>query len=103
VSAQAKVLSEVFSRVLTGILIRSYVEVRDPMRPLTSERARILPELIRKSLPQASMRILKAVRRSPLGLNLYKWLFYKTFPLYGQKSRPSFFMEPALPAFWVQS
>ena len=27
------------------------------------------------------MRILKAVKRSPLGLNLYLWLAYRTFAL----------------------
>ncbi len=64
----------------------SGLPLRRPLRPSCE-----VGPLIRKSLPQASMRILKARRRSPLGLSLYKWLFYKTFPLYSQKSRPSFF------------
>jgi hypothetical protein len=35
-----------------------------------------------------NMQILKAMRRSSLGLDLYQWLSYKTFSLYskGRKS-----------------
>ncbi len=34
------------------------------------------------------MRILKTMRRSSLGLDLYLWLSYKTFSLYRQKKKP---------------
>jgi hypothetical protein len=33
------------------------------------------------------MGILKAMRRSSLGLDLYMWLSYKTFTLYSQKKK----------------
>lgn len=34
------------------------------------------------------MNILKRIRRSTLGLDLYMWLSYKTYSLYTQKQRP---------------
>ncbi len=34
------------------------------------------------------MSILKTLRRSSLGLDLYMWLSYKTFTLYRQKRKP---------------
>jgi len=34
------------------------------------------------------MNILKKLRRSSLGLDLYMWLSYKTFNLYSQKQKP---------------
>ena len=34
------------------------------------------------------MRILKAMRRSSLGLDLYLWLSYKTYTLYAQGKKP---------------
>ena len=37
-------------------------------------------EVIAHPVP-IDMRILKAVKRSPLGLNLYLWLAYRTFAL----------------------
>jgi len=44
-------------------------------------------EIIANPVP-LDMRILKAMRRSPLGLDLYMWLSYKTFTLYSQKKKP---------------
>ena len=34
------------------------------------------------------MRILKEMKRSSLGLDLYMWLSYKTYILYSQKKKP---------------
>lgn len=34
------------------------------------------------------MRILRAIRRSSLGLDLYLWLSYKTYSLYSQRKKP---------------
>jgi Plasmid encoded RepA protein len=44
-------------------------------------------EIIAHPVP-LDMRILKQMRRSSLGLDLYMWLSYKTFALYSQKKRP---------------
>ena len=47
----------------------------------------LFKEIIAHPVP-LDMRILKAMRRSPLGLDLYMWLSYKTFTLYSQKKKP---------------
>lgn len=44
-------------------------------------------EIIKNPVP-IDMRILKAMRRSSLGLDLYMWLSYKTFSLYSQGKKP---------------
>lgn len=44
-------------------------------------------EIVAHPIP-LDMRILKGMRRSPLGLDLYMWLSYKTFMLYSQKKKP---------------
>jgi hypothetical protein len=49
----------------------------------------LFKEIIAHPVP-LDMRILKAMRRSPLGLDLYMWLSYKTFTLYSQKKKPEF-------------
>lgn len=43
-------------------------------------------EIIKHPVP-LDMRILKAMRRSSLGLDLYMWLSYKTFALYREQQR----------------
>ncbi len=44
-------------------------------------------EIIAHPVP-LDMRILKEMKRSSLGLDLYMWLSYKTFTLYSQKKKP---------------
>lgn len=44
-------------------------------------------EIIAHPIPM-DMRILKEMRRSSLGLDLYMWLSYKTFTLYSQGKKP---------------
>ncbi len=48
---------------------------------------RLFQEIIDNPVP-LDMRILKAMRRSALGLDLYLWLSYKTFSLYSQGKKP---------------
>lgn len=47
----------------------------------------IFEEIIRHPMP-INMAILRTLRRSPLGLDLYLWLAYKTFSLYSQGKKP---------------
>jgi hypothetical protein len=47
----------------------------------------LFDEILKHPVP-IDMRILKAMRRSSLGLDLYLWLSYKTFTLYSQKKKP---------------
>lgn len=47
----------------------------------------LFQEIITHRMP-IDMNILKALRRSSLGLDLYMWLSYKTFALYSQKKKP---------------
>ena len=44
-------------------------------------------EIVANPIP-LDMRILKQMRRSSLGLDLYMWLSYKTFRLYSQNKKP---------------
>jgi hypothetical protein len=44
-------------------------------------------EIVARPVP-IDMRILKAMRRSSLGLDIYMWLSYKTFSLYSQEKQP---------------
>ena len=44
-------------------------------------------EIVACPLP-IDIRILKAMRRSSLGLDIYTWLSYKTFSLYSQGKQP---------------
>lgn len=44
-------------------------------------------EIVAHPVP-LDMRILKGMKRSPLGLDLYMWLSYKTFALYSQNRSP---------------
>lgn len=47
----------------------------------------LFEEIIKNRVP-LDMRILKAMRRSSLGLDLYLWLSYKTFAMYAQGKKP---------------
>lgn len=47
----------------------------------------LFEEIVKNRVP-LDMRILKAMRRSSLGLDLYLWLSYKTFALYAQGKKP---------------
>lgn len=47
----------------------------------------LFSEIVAHPVP-IDMRILKAMRRSSLGLDLYMWVSYKTFVLYSQKKKP---------------
>jgi hypothetical protein len=47
----------------------------------------LFDEILKHPVP-IDMRILKTMRRSSLGLDLYLWLSYKTFVLYSQKKKP---------------
>jgi hypothetical protein len=47
----------------------------------------LFEEILKHPVP-IDMRILKAMRRSSLGLDLYLWLSYKTFTLYSQNKKP---------------
>lgn len=47
----------------------------------------LFEEIIKNRVP-LDMRILKAMRRSSLGLDLYLWLSYKTYTLYAQSKKP---------------
>lgn len=47
----------------------------------------LFDEIIKNRVP-LDMRILKAMRRSSLGLDLYLWLSYKTYTLYAQGKKP---------------
>lgn len=44
-------------------------------------------EIVANPVP-LDMRILKAMRRSSLGLDLYMWMSYKTYSLYSQRKKP---------------
>ena len=47
----------------------------------------LFDEIIAHPVP-LDMRVLKAMRRSSLGLDVYMWLSYKTFSLYSQGKKP---------------
>jgi hypothetical protein len=47
----------------------------------------LFQEIVTHPMP-IDMNILKTLRRSSLGLDLYMWLSYKTFTLYRQKKKP---------------
>jgi hypothetical protein len=47
----------------------------------------LFEEIVKNRVP-LDMRILKAMRRSSLGLDLYLWLSYKTYSLYSQGKKP---------------
>lgn len=47
----------------------------------------LFKEILAHPVP-LDMRILKEMRRSSLGLDLYMWLSYKTFTIYSQKKKP---------------
>ena len=46
-----------------------------------------LNEIVARPVP-LDMRILKEMKRSSLGLDLYMWLSHKTFTLYSQGKKP---------------
>jgi hypothetical protein len=56
---------------------------------------KLFAEIIAHPVP-LDMRILKAMRRSPLGLDVYMWLSYKTHALYTQGKKPERLTWPHL-------
>ena len=67
---------ELLCRGQSGAETREGVGVNS--RPQLGER--FFHEIITNPLP-INMKILKAMKRSPLGLDLYLWLTYRTFGL----------------------